>query len=102
MSPDGFSVTHAEGTVSITSSALGRAVAAAAEGVDGVRVRRPRRGIDLTIADDRVHVALVLAARHGTILPALAREVQERVAATLEATLGLPSTVDVTVDEVIA
>ena len=102
MSPDGFSVTHPEGTVTITSSALGRAVAAAAETVDGVRVRRPRRGIDLTIGGGRAHVSLVLVARHGAILPTLAREVQERVAAAIEATIGLSSTVDVTVEEVVA
>ena len=89
MSPDGFSVANAEGTVSITSSALGRAVAAAAETVDGVRVRRPRRGIDLAISGDRARVSLVLAARHGVVLPDAARSVQERVAAALESTIGL-------------
>jgi uncharacterized alkaline shock family protein YloU len=101
VSPDGFNVANAEGTVSITSSALGRAVAAAAETVDGVRVRRPRRGIDLTISGARAHVSLVLAARHGLVLPEAARSVQERVAAALESTIGLGSTVDVTVEEVV-
>jgi uncharacterized alkaline shock family protein YloU len=101
VSPDGFSVTNAAGTVSITSSALGRAVAAAAETVDGVRVRRPRRGIDLTIAGGRARVSLVLAARHGVVLPDAARSVQERVAATVESTIGLRSTVDVAVEEVV-
>jgi len=99
VSPDGFSRTSPEGTVSITSSALGRAVAAAAETVDGVRVRRPRRGLDLAISSDRAHVSLVLAARHGVLLPDAARSVQERVAAALESTIGLGSTVDVTVEE---
>ena len=101
MSPDSFSVTNAEGTVSITSPALGRAVAAAAETVDGVRVRRPRRGIDLAISGGRARVSLVLAARHGVVLPDAARSVQERVAAALEATIGLGSTVDVTVEEIL-
>ena len=100
MSPDGFSVTSPEGTVSITSSALGRAVAAAAETVDGVRVRRPRRGLDLVISGGRAHVSLVLAARHGVVLPDAARSVQERVTAALEATIGLGSTVDVAVEEI--
>jgi uncharacterized alkaline shock family protein YloU len=94
-------VTNAEGTVSITSSALGKAVAAAAETVDGVRVRKPRRGIDLTVGGGRAHVSLVLAARHGVVLPDVARSVQERVAAALGATIGLRSTVDVTVEEIV-
>jgi uncharacterized alkaline shock family protein YloU len=101
VSPDGFSVTSSEGTVSITSSALGRAVAAAAERVEGVRVRRPRRGIDLAISGDRARVSLVLAARHGLVLPEAVRSVQERVAELLLATVGLGSTVDVTVEEVL-
>jgi uncharacterized alkaline shock family protein YloU len=101
VSPDGFSVTSPEGTVSITSSALGRAVTAAAQMVDGVRVRRPRRGIDLVISDGRARVSLVLVARHGVVLPDAARSVQERVAAALESTIGLGSTVDVTVEEIL-
>lgn len=101
MSPDGFSVSNAQGTVSITFSALGRAVAAAAETVDGVRVRRPRRGLDLAISGGRARVSLVLAARHGVVLPDAARSVQERVAATLESMIGLGSTVDVTVEEIL-
>jgi uncharacterized alkaline shock family protein YloU len=101
VSPDGFSVSNAEGTVSITSSALGRAVAAAAESVDGVRVRRPRRGIDVAISGGRARVSLVLAATHGVVLPDAARNVQERVAAALESTIGLGSTVDVTVEEIL-
>jgi uncharacterized alkaline shock family protein YloU len=101
VSPDGFSVTNAEGTVSISSAALGRAVASAAETVDGVRVRRPRRGIDLAISGGRARVSLVLAARQGVVLQDAARNVQERVAAALEATIGLGSTVDVTVEEIL-
>jgi uncharacterized alkaline shock family protein YloU len=101
VTPDGFSVTNAEGTVSITAAALGRAVAAAAETIDGVRVRRPRRGIDLAVSGDRARVSLVLAARQGVVLPEAASSVQERVAAALESTLGLASTVDVTVEEIL-
>jgi uncharacterized alkaline shock family protein YloU len=63
-------------------------------------VRRPRRGLDLAITSDRAHVSLVLAARHGVVLPDAARNVQERVAAALESTIGLASMVDVTVEEI--
>ena len=101
MSPDGFSLTNAEGTVSITSAALGRAVAAAAETVDGVRVRRPRRGLDVAISDGQVRVSLALVVTHGLVLPDTARGVQERVATALESTIGLPSTVDVAVEELV-
>ena len=52
---------------------------AAAELVDGARVRRPRRGLDVIVTDGSARVELELAARYGAVLPELAREVQANV-----------------------
>jgi uncharacterized alkaline shock family protein YloU len=86
-------VTQVIDGITITDGALAQIVSAAAEQVDGVRVRR--RGI--AFEDDRVSVSL--AARYGTVLPQLAREVQERVAAALSSMCELQVGVDVSVDE---
>jgi uncharacterized alkaline shock family protein YloU len=45
-------------------------------------------------------VSLLLTVRHGVVLPDAARSVQERVAAALQSTIGLGSTIDVTVEEI--
>jgi uncharacterized alkaline shock family protein YloU len=63
-------------------------------------VPRPRRGLELTIADGHARVELELAARYGTVVPNVAREVQERVAGALEGMCGLVvDAVDVSVEE---
>jgi len=82
-------------TVTISDGALAQIVVTAAEQVDGVRVRK-RRGVHPK--DGRV--TLWLAARYGTVLPELAREVQERVAAALREMCELDVGVDVTIEEV--
>jgi uncharacterized alkaline shock family protein YloU len=88
------------GTITITPAALTSVVVQAAELVDGARVRRPRRGLEIAIENGRVRVALELAAQLGVVLPELAREVQERVAGALEGMCGLVvDSVDVSVDE---
>jgi uncharacterized alkaline shock family protein YloU len=86
-------VTHVIDGITITDGALAQIVSAAAEQVDGVRVRR--RGV--AFEDERVSVSL--AARYGTVLPQAAREVQERVAAALSTMCELQAAVDVSVDE---
>ena len=88
------------GTVSVTPGALTQIVVAAAESVAGARLRRRRRGLDVTIADGRARVQLELAARYGLMLPELARDVQERVAEALGAMCGVEvERVDVSVEE---
>jgi uncharacterized alkaline shock family protein YloU len=86
-------VSHVIDGITITDSALAQIVSAAAEQVDGVRVRR--RGI--AFEDERLSVSL--AAPYGTVLPQLAREVQERVAGALSSMCELQVGVDVSVDE---
>ena len=80
--------------ITITDAALSQIVVGAAEQVDGVRVRR-RRGVEPQ--DGRV--TLSLAARYGTVLPDLARDVQTRVAEALSAMCDLRVSVDVSIEE---
>ena len=88
------------GAITVSPAALTQIVVQAAELVDGARVRRPRRGLELELVDGRARVSLELVARLGTVLPDLAREVQERVAAALEGMCGVVvESVDVSVEE---
>jgi uncharacterized alkaline shock family protein YloU len=97
---DGHLVREAAGTISITPGALTSIVHRAAESVEGTRVRRRRRGLEIAVADGTARVELSLAAPYGAILPDLARAVQERVADTLAAMCEVRvEAVDVTVDE---
>ena len=88
------------GSITISASALAQVVQQAAESVEGARVPRPRRGLELEVDGDVARVELDLAARYGLVLTDLAREVQERVASALAATGGLRvERVDVCVTE---
>ena len=88
------------GTVTVTDGALSQIVLQAAESVDGVRVRRPRRSLEIAAADGRARVELELAVAYGRVLPDVAREVQEGVAGALERMCGLEvDAVDVAIEE---
>ena len=100
MSRDAHVIPGAQGEVRIEGDALAALVIAAAEQVDGARARRPRRGLDVSVADGTVRVELELAARFGTVLPDLARAVQENVTAALRGSAGLTvERVDVAIEE---
>jgi uncharacterized alkaline shock family protein YloU len=100
MSRDAHVIPGAQGEVRIEGDALAALVIAAAEQVDGARARRPRRGLDVSVADGTVRVELELAARYGTVLPDLARAVQENVTAALRGSAGLTvERVDVAIEE---
>jgi uncharacterized alkaline shock family protein YloU len=91
----------ATGSVTVTASALSRLVAQAVSSVDGARLRRPKRGLEIRHADGRASVTLELSVRHGAAMPELARTVQERVAEALARTGGLEvEHVDVEIEEV--
>ena len=99
MSRDGHSLQGPHGTIRIEGDALAGLVVAAAELVDGARVRRPRRGLDVDVADGSARVGIELAVRYGAVVPALARAVQESVAAALLQSAGLAAQrVDVSVE----
>jgi uncharacterized alkaline shock family protein YloU len=86
--------------VKLTDSALTQIVVRAAEGVEGVRVRRPRRRLSVEREDGRARVELELAIVYGTIVPEAARDVQARVAAAVGTMCGVDVTaVDVAVEE---
>jgi uncharacterized alkaline shock family protein YloU len=93
-------IAGAHGEIRIEGDALAGLVVAAVAEVDGARARRPRRGLDVSVEDGRVRVEVELAARYGTILPELARAVQESVAAALRGSAGLDvERVEVAVEE---
>jgi len=101
MSVDGYVLRRPEGAITVTAAALQRLVVAAAESVEGARVRRPRRGLSLAIAGTRTEVSLELVARDGVVLPELGRAVQERVADALVTACDLDvARVDVAIEEI--
>jgi uncharacterized alkaline shock family protein YloU len=91
-----------QGTISVPAATLARIVVRAAERAEGVRVRRPRRGVDVDVNGGSASVTLRLAARFGTVLPELAETVQQEVAGALEQMCGLEvRSVDVTIEELV-
>ena len=97
---DGYVLREDGGSIDVTAGALAQIVQRAAESVEGARVRRPRRGLDLRLEDGRAHVELELAVRYGVVLPEAARDVQARVAEALEAMVDLDvEAVDVSIEE---
>ena len=97
---DGYVLREDGGSIDVTAGALAQIVQRAAESVEGARVRRPRRGLDLRLEDGRVRVELELAVRYGIVLPDLARDVQARVADALSAMIELDvEAVDVSIEE---
>jgi uncharacterized alkaline shock family protein YloU len=99
VSRDGHVLPGAAGEIRIDGDALAALVVTAAELVDGARVRRPRRGLDVSVADGAAKVELELAARYGTVLPSVAADVQRNVVAALRASAGLEAAVDVSIEE---
>jgi uncharacterized alkaline shock family protein YloU len=96
-----FVVAGPEGSITVGPAVLTRLVVSAAEAVDGARVRRPRRSVEIDHSGDSASVSLELSVRHGAIVPEVARAVQERVAEAVSATSGLEvRSVDVSVEEV--
>jgi uncharacterized alkaline shock family protein YloU len=82
------------GAITVTDSVLVGIATRAAEGVEGVRVRR-RRSFDV---DSRL-VRLELAAQRGEPLVAQGERVQEAVGAAFRETCGLEVAVDVAFEE---
>jgi uncharacterized alkaline shock family protein YloU len=86
--------------VKVTDSALTQIVVRAAEQAEGIRVRRHRRHLDIEVGEGRARVALELAVTYGSVLPDVARGVQERVAAALGTMCDVNVTaVDVSIEE---
>ena len=87
--------------VKVTDSALAQIVIRAAETVDGVKVKRPRRHLDGDVAAGEARVALDLSIEYGHVLPDAAQAVQRRVTEALGTMCGLTvRSVDVNVEDV--
>jgi uncharacterized alkaline shock family protein YloU len=100
MSRDGHVIQGPAGTIRIDGGVLASLVIAAAELVEGARVPRPRRGLDIVVTEGRARVELELAASYGAVLPGLGREVQASVAGVLRDSAGLiVDGVDVSIEE---
>ena len=94
--------TESAGTIAVPAATLTRIVVGAAELVDGARVRRPRRGVEVEVDDAGAAVSLHLVARYGAMLPDLAEAVQTEVAHALEQMCGVDvRRVDVAVEELV-
>lgn len=92
---------EAGGTITVTPPVLANLVTQAAEEVDGARVRRGRRRLEIEVTQERARVRLELAARYGVVLPDVARRVQERVADALTTMCKVTiDAIDVSVEEV--
>ena len=90
-----------EGSITVTAAAINELVASAARSVEGVRLRRPRRAVEVRYADGRASVSLELGAMHGQPLAELAVAVQERVGDALGRVSGLEvERVDVEIAEI--
>jgi uncharacterized alkaline shock family protein YloU len=90
----------AGGSVTVTDAALGQIVLQAAEAVEGARVRRAKRHLEIAIADGHARVELELAVAYGHVLPDVARGVQEQVTDALQRMCALHvDAVDVSVEE---
>jgi uncharacterized alkaline shock family protein YloU len=100
VSHDGHVIRGPYGSIRIPGDALSALVVTAAERVDGARVRRPRRGLDVTVTDGRARVQLELAASYGAVLPEVGLAVQASVATALKDSAGLDvAAVDVSFEE---
>jgi uncharacterized alkaline shock family protein YloU len=90
-----------EGSITVVPAALESLVLQAAQTVEGARVRRPKRSVEVTHGNGRVAVTFELAVEGGVPVPELARAVQERVAEAVAMASGLEvESVDVSVEEI--
>jgi uncharacterized alkaline shock family protein YloU len=90
-----------EGAITVAPAVLERLVVRGAQSVDGARVRRPKRSVQVDHGEGRASVSLELAVENGVPVPGLALAVQERVAEAVAATSGLEvERVDISVEEI--
>ncbi len=80
---DSHTITADGGSITLPPAVLEQVVIGSAEGVEGARVRRPRRGLDVEVEGGRARVSVELAVRYGLVLPDVAHEVQRRVGESL-------------------
>jgi uncharacterized alkaline shock family protein YloU len=87
------------GSVRVSEAALVELVNGAVAEVEGARLRRRRR-LSLELADGRARAELEITAAYGSVLPEVARAVQEHVAGAFTRMCGVEvDAVDVAVVE---
>lgn len=97
---DELVLTEREGTISVPAATLSQIVANAVGRVEGARVRRPRRSVEVDVTGSSATVSLRLIATYGDVLPELGEGVQREVATALAQMCGLEAqTVDVAIEE---
>ncbi len=87
------------GRIELTGAALASLAARSAEAIVDVHVRRPRRRLRVTVESAAVHVELGIESVLGSALPDVGEAVQRSVARAIEASTGLPTSVDVTFED---
>jgi uncharacterized alkaline shock family protein YloU len=93
-------VQDGSGSVTVTEAALAQLVGQAVSSVGGARLRKGRRRLGVEIEAGHARAELELAVAYGSVLPEVARAVQERVAEALAGMCGVVvDAVDVTVEE---
>jgi hypothetical protein len=75
-------VSDDRGSVRVSEAALVQLVDGAVAAVDGAKLRRRRR-LSVELADGRARADLEISAPYGSVLPEVARAVQENVARVL-------------------
>jgi len=99
MSQQGLVVEGPLGRIELTGAALASLAARSAEMIADVYVRRPRRRLRVTVEASSVHIELDVETLVGSVLPEVGEAVQRAVARAVEASTGLPTSVDVTFEE---
>jgi uncharacterized alkaline shock family protein YloU len=96
MSHQGLVLDGPLGRIELTGAALSSLTARSAEAIADVHVRRPRRRLRITVESSSVHIELGVDTVLGRSLPDIGEAVQRSVARAVEASTGLPTSVDVT------
>jgi uncharacterized alkaline shock family protein YloU len=88
------------GEISISTGALQQIVVQAARSVDGARVRRPKKAVEIRVENDHWRIELALGARRGAQLADLGAAIQERIADAVRTMCEAEvEAVDVTIEE---
>jgi uncharacterized alkaline shock family protein YloU len=99
VSRDHLALDGPSGRIELTGAAVTSVVVRAAESVQGVRVRRPRRGLAVAIDGTGAEVAVGLTGPLEGVLPDVGEAVQQAIAAALGSMTGLTVSVDVAFEE---
>jgi len=99
MSQQGLVVEGPLGRIELTGAALASLAVRSAEMISDLHVRRSRRRLRVTVEASSVHIEIDVETVVGSVLPDVGEAVQRAVARAVEASTGLPTSVDVTFEE---